>query len=345
MISTLSLENGQIFFFFARKGDSAMRSRIIVTALLLTLLSGVKLRWPDAAQELRSTLVPAVSREASVRGDWVALGRALAGETPYETVWARLTGAEESGTPTPSPSPSPAMASATGEFVLSEMVGSSLLGYEALVSLPSPSPAPSLPPPAESTAPATPSPAAAPIAPETLPAWTPPPAEPEADSFSTRQSEKITAFLETQAAFSEYAVPVNVGYEAPALPFDWIVPCAGGVTSHFGYRKHPLEDAVKFHYGLDLGAYEGDPVSAFADGTVLSVQELEGYGKTVLIQHDGSFSTLYAHCSQILVEPGAVVKRGERIALAGQTGKVTGPHLHFELLYNGSYLNPEFYLV
>jgi murein DD-endopeptidase MepM/ murein hydrolase activator NlpD len=151
--------------------------------------------------------------------------------------------------------------------------------------------------------------------------------------------------LETQAAFSEYAVPANVSYEAPTLPFDWILPCAGGVTSPFGYRKHPLEDAVKFHYGLDLGAYEGDPISAFADGTVLSVQELDGYGKTVLIQHDGGFSTLYAHCSQTLVETGATVKRGQRIALAGQTGKVTGPHLHFELLYNGSYLNPEFYLV
>ncbi len=327
-----------------------MRNRIIITALILTLLGGIKLRWPDAAQELRSTLVPAVSREASLREDWVALGRALSGETPYETVWARLIGTRERQTLSPSPSPTTAVA--TGEFVLSEMVGGNLLGFETLVFSPTPSSAPSLPPPAESTPPTsaptgTPSapPISAPIAPETLPAWTPPPTEAEEYSFSARQSETIAAFLETQTAFSEYAIPANVSYEAPALPFDWIVPCAGGVTSSFGYRKHPLEDAVKFHYGLDLGAFEGAPVSAFADGTVLSVQELDGYGKTLLIQHEGGFSTLYAHCSQILVEAGAAVKRGERISLAGQTGKVTGPHLHFELLYNGSYLNPEFYLV
>jgi len=116
------------------------------------------------------------------------------------------------------------------------------------------------------------------------------------------------------------------------------------VTSGFGYRDHPLDGVVKFHYGTDLGAYDGDAITAFADGKVLSVQELNGYGLTVLLEHTGGFSTLYAHCSQILVKQGDSVKCGDRIALVGHTGVVTGPHLHFEIIYNGKYLNPEFYL-
>lgn len=97
------------------------------------------------------------------------------------------------------------------------------------------------------------------------------------------------------------------------------------VTSGFGYREHPLENKVKFHYGTDLGAYDGDTITAFADGTVISVQELEGYGLNVMIDHGNGFSTLYAHSSQILVEQGDSVKCGDKIALVGHTGEVPGP--------------------
>jgi len=93
-----------------------------------------------------------------------------------------------------------------------------------------------------------------------------------------------------------------------------------------------------------LGAIDGTYVTAFADGKVLSVQELDGYGLAVVIQHTDGFSTLYAHLGQALVEQGATVKRGDKIALSGHSGDVTGPHLHFEIIYNGKYLNPEFYL-
>lgn len=135
-----------------------------------------------------------------------------------------------------------------------------------------------------------------------------------------------------------------MSYDAPNIPFKYSDPCACAVTSGFGYREHPLNGGVKFHYGTDLGAIDGTNVTAFADGKVLSVQELDGYGLTVLIQHTDGFSTLYAHLGQALVEQGAAVKRGDRIALSGHSGEVTGPHLHFEIIYNGKYLNPEFYL-
>ena len=156
--------------------------------------------------------------------------------------------------------------------------------------------------------------------------------------------EKVGRFLEAQAVFAEYEQPASVSYEAPIPSFEYSSPCAMPITSSFGFRHHPIEDKVKFHYGTDLGAHEGCELYAFADATVLSVSELDGYGLTLLLDHGEGFQTLYAHCSNLLVSQGDKVKRGDKVALAGQTGKVTGPHLHFEVLYNGKYLNPEFYI-
>ena len=163
-------------------------------------------------------------------------------------------------------------------------------------------------------------------------------------TINTEQSEKVAAFLREQAAFSDYTLPANVSYDNPILPFEYISPVINSVTSGFGYRVHPIDGVVKFHYGSDFGVVDGSDISAFADGTVVSVQEFDGYGLTVILDHGNNFTTLYAHCSQILVKQGDKVKRGDKIALTGHSGRVTGPHMHFELMKNGTYLNPEFYV-
>ncbi len=330
-----------------------MKGRIVISAIIFIILCLAKIFFPENAAKVRNAVLPAINREASLREDCIAIGKAISGENDYVGVWERLTGREKTVRESPAPSsaaetPEP-KAAASGEFVLSEMVSLNLKGYETIAGLPAqenavsevsaaPSQPPSETPAAEPTAPQAQAavPPKAPVAPETLPI--------ESAASVSEQNSKLEKFLAEQAAFSDYAVPANVSYDAPVLPFEYSNPCACAVTSGFGYREHPLDGGVKFHYGTDLGAIDGTSVTAFADGKVISVQELDGYGLTVLIEHTGGFSTLYAHCGQILVEEGDTVKRGDKIALSGHSGKVTGPHLHFELIYNGKYLNPEFYL-
>ena len=101
---------------------------------------------------------------------------------------------------------------------------------------------------------------------------------------------------------------------------------------------------ILFHYGTDFAANSGTTVCAFADGTVLAAGQSDGYGNYVKLGHAGGYATLYGHCSKLLVRAGETVTLGQPIALVGATGKATGPHLHFELMHDGYYYNPEFYL-
>lgn len=153
----------------------------------------------------------------------------------------------------------------------------------------------------------------------------------------------VAAFLASQSEYSDYAVPETVSYERPELPFDYISPVSGVTSSGFGYRLHPIKNEVKYHYGTDLAADSGTPVTAFADGTIVAQGESDSFGKYVMIDHAGGYRTLYAHCSELCMSCGSV-KKGDTIALVGSTGAATGPHLHFELEHDGIYLNPEFYI-
>ena len=178
-----------------------------------------------------------------------------------------------------------------------------------------------------------------------------PAAEPqETDSAKTQsESEKavpqaVQTFLDSQKQYSAYAVPADVSYDMPGLPFKYAAPVNGVSSSGFGFRLHPIKKEVKFHYGTDFAAQSGEDVLAFADGKVEKAQEDETYGKYIVIDHDGGYKTLYAHCGRLYVSAGDTVKLGQKIALVGQTGSATGPHLHFELIRSGVYLNPEFYV-
>jgi murein DD-endopeptidase MepM/ murein hydrolase activator NlpD len=130
----------------------------------------------------------------------------------------------------------------------------------------------------------------------------------------------------------------------PAHPVEqadvFAAPTAGRVTSDFGTRIHPILRFARFHDGIDIGAAWGAPVRAVADGVVTGAGWHGGYGRQVRIAHAGTLETGYAHLSQILVEPGAHVYRGQTIGRVGSSGFSTGPHLHFNARRNGQLINP-----
>ncbi len=121
-------------------------------------------------------------------------------------------------------------------------------------------------------------------------------------------------------------------------------PVSGAITSAFGYRMHPIFNVRKMHTGVDMHAGMGESIHAAAAGTVIQAGWRGGYGKCVVIDHGGGLATLYAHQSEILVDVGRKVKRGEVIGKVGSTGYSTGPHLHFEVRVNGSPVDPLDYL-
>jgi murein DD-endopeptidase MepM/ murein hydrolase activator NlpD len=121
---------------------------------------------------------------------------------------------------------------------------------------------------------------------------------------------------------------------APATG-SYIWPVNGRVTSPFGNRYHPILKTWKLHTGIDIGASSGTPVKAANSGIVISAGWMGSYGYTVIIDHGGGISTLYAHHSSLLVKSGDSVLRGDVIARVGSTGLSTGPHLHFEVRVKG----------
>ncbi|MGC1308606.1 MAG: M23 family metallopeptidase [Phormidesmis sp.] len=107
------------------------------------------------------------------------------------------------------------------------------------------------------------------------------------------------------------------------------------ITSLFGYRVHPITGDYRFHAGTDIGAAQGTPVLAVQDGSVETAGTAGGYGLMVVLNHrveDTQLQSRYAHLSEILVEPGTKVNKGDVIGLVGSTGNSTGPHLHFEMM-------------
>ncbi|MBP7176727.1 MAG: peptidoglycan DD-metalloendopeptidase family protein [Thermoclostridium sp.] len=122
----------------------------------------------------------------------------------------------------------------------------------------------------------------------------------------------------------------------------WPMPTATHVTSEYGNRLHPVYKVWKMHTGIDIGSYMNEAIVASGNGTVIYTGKKGGYGNTIIVDHGGGITTLYAHINSrgTLVKVGQEVKAGQQIAKAGRTGTATGPHLHFEVRVDGEHTDP-----
>jgi murein DD-endopeptidase MepM/ murein hydrolase activator NlpD len=146
---------------------------------------------------------------------------------------------------------------------------------------------------------------------------------------------KAASFSRGQRAYAK-------AWRKNIVPSMW--PVNGQIASRFGDRSDPLSGEGGFHKGVDLVATMGTPVHAAADGIITAAQFANRYGRAVMIDHGNGMATLYAHLSNFEVIPGEEVKRGQLIGHSGASGRVSGPHLHFEVRQGGSPVNPARYL-
>ena len=121
-------------------------------------------------------------------------------------------------------------------------------------------------------------------------------------------------------------------------------PVVGEITGHFGERLDPFSGEGAFHSGIDIASHYGDEIRATADGVVEEADQRAGYGRLVVIDHGFGVSTWYGHLSGFKAEVGMTVKRGDIIGYEGQSGRSTGPHLHYEVRIYNTPVNPWRYL-
>ena len=135
------------------------------------------------------------------------------------------------------------------------------------------------------------------------------------------------------------------GSEGIAMPTSTPAPIplpslGGRMSSAYGWRRDPIDSSMKFHHGMDIALPVGHDVPAPQAGRVVFAGEQPGYGQTVILDHGNQMTTRYAHLSAISVAVGDQVETGQVIAQSGATGRVTGPHLHFEVMEAGKSVNP-----
>ena len=163
-----------------------------------------------------------------------------------------------------------------------------------------------------------------------------------ADVFYRNKEEVSREILKEEITYE--AVP-KVVERGTKIPPTYIKPISGGrLTSNFGRRKAPTRGASTYHKGVDWATPVGTAVMASSTGTVAKAGWGSGYGYVVYINHADGRQTRYGHLSKVLVSQGQTVTQGQKIALSGNTGVSTGPHVHFEVLINGSQVNPFDYL-
>ena len=138
----------------------------------------------------------------------------------------------------------------------------------------------------------------------------------------------------------EVSLPVWLEARKPSGGATFSRPVEGAVVSGFGWRDDPATGQQRFHSGVDFGADVDTPVRAARNGQVIRVWDDEEYGLALEIEHDSRYSTLYAHLNEVLVDVGEQVPHGDVVALSGESGRVTGAHLHFEIRIDGSAVDP-----
>ena len=171
------------------------------------------------------------------------------------------------------------------------------------------------------------------------------------DADITSSLDQLHA-LRTSALTGATMVGLTMGLTRNATTADWIKansapnlwPVEGQVTGSFGERIDPFNGEGAFHSGVDIGSTYGKQIIAPANGVVLATETLGGYGKAIMIDHGNGISTRYGHLSGFAVTAGQRVQRGDVIGYVGESGRSTGPHLHYEVRINNTPVNPYKYL-
>lgn len=154
------------------------------------------------------------------------------------------------------------------------------------------------------------------------------------------EQEKLLDQIEAQIAAAAAARAAASDGDGGASGFIWPCPASRRITSYFGPRNAPVAGASTYHKGIDIGAASGSAIVASAAGRVTTSTYSSSAGNYVVISHGNGISTVYMHASALYVSEGDMVSQGQKIAAVGSTGYSTGPHLHFGVIVNGSYVNP-----
>lgn len=156
------------------------------------------------------------------------------------------------------------------------------------------------------------------------------------------------AYIQTMSFDDVTALQRTAGDMAahiPAIPPMSTEKGSYHLSSPFGYRSDPLLGFMKRHTGMDFACPPGNPIYSTGDGVVVKVaHERQGYGNHVIVDHGFGYRTRYAHMSEIIVQEGQELSRGDCIGYSGRSGRCTGPHLHYEVLYRKDYVNPALYM-
>ena len=168
--------------------------------------------------------------------------------------------------------------------------------------------------------------------------------DPEILRASTDRIDRLERMIYTQSKSFDFLATQASSLKERAASIPAIQPISEkflrAMASGYGYRRDPIYGTGKFHEGMDFSSPVGTPVYATGDGKVTTAKWQSAYGNLVELDHGYNYTTRYAHLSQILVKPGQTVKRGDIIGKVGNTGKSTGPHLHYEVRLKGQPQNP-----
>ena len=311
--------------------------RLTVCGVIFVLLVAVKLLFPQTVSRLARTAGELIGRDADFKEAFAAMGRAVSGEAAVsdslQDAYTAVFHPSEEGD---------AVLAGASVTVEDPLDPSARLARFIAIELPEPAKTVDADPkePAQESAAAD-----SPQVPgtEPLPQAAAQGAASEEAPAAEQPEVEETATAAASQVYTMPALPENASLEQRNLGFAHVSPIVAPLTSPFGWREHPVSGGTRFHYGVDLGAATGTPICAFADGEVYATGDSSSLGYYIMIQHEGGYMTLYAHCSKITVTSGAVTM-GQKIAEVGETGIATGPHLHFELHDGDLYLNPIYYV-
>lgn len=165
------------------------------------------------------------------------------------------------------------------------------------------------------------------------------------DSFKNVVQETFSPSVEESTGETESTTGEKADFSPVFLTVNFVSPVKEeNITSKFGYRVSPITNKYSLHKGLDMAAPKNTKIYSVYDGVVIKAEYHEINGNYIVIKHSDDLKTTYNHCNKLLVKEGETVKKGQVIALVGETGYATGNHLHFEVLLNGKYINPLYVL-